>query len=230
MGRKGQQKRKASYAVRTTPIKRQYVARAPPRNATISPFPIRQTRTITYCDAVRLNPTAGQDVATYVFRANSIFDPDKTGVGHKPYAHDTFETLYSNYSVKSAVIDIQFAPDVLNPGAFKNCMVGVWNNDSTFTITDPTLVREQPGSTSKLLTVNDPISVRGQYMRNSRIPVFDQGEASAAFGANPVEILDFNIFMAGEAADNLDNNNVVAFLKITYEVEMWDPKKLGASS
>ena len=32
---------------------------------------------------------------------NSIFDPNRTGTGHQPYAHDTFQALYNRYRVIS---------------------------------------------------------------------------------------------------------------------------------
>lgn len=231
MGRKGQTKRKAaSYAYRTTPTKRQHVARAPPRSTTISPFPIRQVRTITYCDAIALSPTTpGDDVANHVFRATSIFDPDFTGAGHKPYAHDTFETLYTNYSVKSAVIDVNFC-EKASEATFNPVMCGVWNNDLSTTIVDPALIREQPGSNSKLLVNDDMVSVRGSYQRDPRIPIYDRGETSATFGANPAESVFFNVFYAGVPALSHDTTTIYAYVKIVYEVEMWEPKKLGTSA
>lgn len=48
-----------------------------------------------------------------VFNLNSQFDPDSTGVGHQPYARDTFATLYSRYKVKAVTIDVMFT----NPSA-----------------------------------------------------------------------------------------------------------------
>lgn len=226
------QKRKGSKPIQWNSRKRAKKATVP-RTITTAPFPLRQTRTLTYCDAVILTPTAGDDVANHVFRANSIFDPDESGTGHQPYAHDTFMTLYSKYSVKSAVIDISFAPPTIigdsNQAFARAVACGVWNNDFSTPITDPTLIREQPGSNSKVLTLNDVVTVRGAYLRDTRIPMFDAGEASATFGTNPAETIYFNVFAAGEAGANMDDQIITAFIKIQYEVEMWEPKKLGSS-
>lgn len=35
----------------------------------------------------------------YIFNLNSMFDPDRTGVGHQPYGYDTLANLYNRYRV-----------------------------------------------------------------------------------------------------------------------------------
>lgn len=39
------------------------------------------------------------NVATQVYRLNSLFDPDYSGVGYQPYYHDQYSALYDNYRV-----------------------------------------------------------------------------------------------------------------------------------
>lgn len=43
----------------------------------------------------------------YSFRANSIYDPDYTGVGHQPMGHDTLELLYGRYTVVGSAITVR---------------------------------------------------------------------------------------------------------------------------
>ena len=43
----------------------------------------------------------GGTYAPFVLNLNSIFDPNRTGGGHQPYAHDTLSTLYNRYRVIS---------------------------------------------------------------------------------------------------------------------------------
>lgn len=229
MGRKQQTKRKASTAARSSTVKRMAISRPPPRAATIAPFPIRQTRTITYCDSISLTPSAGNDVANYLFNANSINKPDKDNTGHQPYGHDTLETMYQYYSVRSAVIDITYFELGSDSSQYKPMMCGVYNLDQLGTISDPALIREQPGSVSKVLTDNDTVTIRGKYLRNNRFPAYAQNDSSAAFGASPSEQLFFNVFTAGNPTLTHDTNTTYAFIKIAYEVEMWEPKKLGSS-
>ncbi len=228
MGRKQQTKRKATTAARSSTVKRMAITRPPPRAATIAPFPIRQTRTLTYCDSINLTPSAGLDVANYLFNANSIFKPDKDNTGHQPYGHDTLATMYNYYSVKSAVMDVTFF-ELGGDATYKPMECGIYNLDSLATITDPALIREQPGSVSKVLTNDDKVSIRGKYLRDNRFPAYAQNNSTAAFGASPVENMFFDVFTAGHPAFTHDTNTTYAFIKIAYEVEMWEPKKLGSS-
>ena len=219
------QKRKTSTPIRFNKAKKPRAPPAVPKATSLAPFPIRQTRTLTYCDSALLATNESVDVATLELRANSIFDPVSSGTGHQPYAHDTFLTLYEFYSVKSAVIDVWFgnsADDGLP------IMCGVWTNNDGTQITNENLVREQPNSISKLLANDSIVQVRGTYMRDNRFPAYGQNDVGAAFGANPTELSVFNVFTAKDESFTAANT-VVCYYKITYEVEMWDPKKLGLS-
>ncbi len=43
-----------------------------------------------------------------IINMNSIFDPDRTGVGHQPYLHDTFAEIYNRYRVWAFAWKITF--------------------------------------------------------------------------------------------------------------------------
>lgn len=47
--------------------------------------------------------------SVYTFRANSIYDPNYTGVGHQPLHHDRYTSLYNHYTVLGAKIKATFA-------------------------------------------------------------------------------------------------------------------------
>lgn len=53
--------------------------------------------------------TAAVNQAEYVYRLNSLFDPDFTGVGGQPDGFDQWKTLYSNYRVVAAAVEVQAA-------------------------------------------------------------------------------------------------------------------------
>lgn len=61
-------------------------------------FPTNKIVKMRYCDIVTLNPSAG-GLAVYQFRANSIFDPDFTGLGHAPIGSDQWAQFYNHYVV-----------------------------------------------------------------------------------------------------------------------------------
>jgi len=61
-------------------------------------FPSTTTRSLRYSTTFQLTCTAGA-VATYVFRANDLFDPDFTSTGHQPMGFDQMMLSYNHFCV-----------------------------------------------------------------------------------------------------------------------------------
>lgn len=57
----------------------------------------------------------GTTSASYIFRANSLFDPNNTGVGTQPYGYDQLcaaDALFQNYKVFASKITIYCTPNL----------------------------------------------------------------------------------------------------------------------
>lgn len=59
----------------------------------------------------RLFTTTSGVATTYVFRANGMYDPDFTGVGHQPLYFDQMGTVYNHWYVVASKIKWTFVPD-----------------------------------------------------------------------------------------------------------------------
>lgn len=79
---------------RTTYRRRRY---SRPNKALPIAFPNHYLCKVNYVQEVAINASAVP--AVYVFRANSCYDPDLTGVGHQPMGFDELSALYSNFVV-----------------------------------------------------------------------------------------------------------------------------------
>jgi len=64
-------------------------------------FPNSMKFNMRYCDNVTI-PNHNAGAGPYVFRMNSVFDPDHTSVGHQPRFHDQISAIYSKYCVIGA--------------------------------------------------------------------------------------------------------------------------------
>jgi len=64
-------------------------------------FPNSMKFNMRYCDVVTI-PNHNVGSGPYVFRMNSIFDPDHTSVGHQPRFHDQIGAIYHKYCVIGA--------------------------------------------------------------------------------------------------------------------------------
>ena len=76
-----------------------------------SGFPAQCTVKLAYVDSISLDAIAGPDqFVYYIFRANSCYDPDYTGVGHQPMGFDEYMKLYDHYQVKWSSIKVTNMP------------------------------------------------------------------------------------------------------------------------
>jgi len=186
------------------------------------PFPAKAHYVLRYSDQVTLNPIAGA-TSFYHFRANSIFDPDRSGVGHQPYGHDTLQNIYKSYVVDKAVI-------TLIPTQFGNtvCTYGLRTSESVQSASFHQ-VREMKGTTLSTTAVGArPVPISRTYERSKMWPI--EKDTTAEFGSNPdVESESFfDIFMQGPNA-SVDPGSVDFIINITYYVTCFELKQLASS-
>lgn len=71
-------------------------------------FPPRTRKVLRYHDNVSVATVSGA-VATYVFRANDLFDPNFTGTGHQPMGFDQMMVFYNHFAVDKCRITVNAA-------------------------------------------------------------------------------------------------------------------------
>lgn len=192
-------------------------------NRALQPIPQRYICKMKYSEVV----TLGEITAWYRYNLNSIFDPNRSGGGHQPYAHDTLQTLYNRYRViacsyvitayninQAVRVACQPANEELTP---TNVSEMVENPRSRFIIQYP------GGNTNKLMgKIYLPSLVgrsKAQYMADDRY--------QAQFGANPSELAILNI-THGSLTDTFPAGTQIT-IELTYTVECFDVKHLAQS-
>jgi len=70
-------------------------------------FPPRYRCSLRYADTITLSSTTGA-VASYVYSANGLYDPDITGTGHQPAGFDSMMLSFEHYTVVSARMTATF--------------------------------------------------------------------------------------------------------------------------
>lgn len=103
-------------------------------------FPSAMVANLRYVTTVPLAISAGS-IAKYVFRCNSIFDPDLTSTGHQPLYRDTFAAIYDQYAVIACDINVKF----INPTTSSVVCGIVVEDDSTSSTTVDTLCEQATG-------------------------------------------------------------------------------------
>lgn len=157
-------------------------------------FPLKMTMTHKYEEVIDITSTTG---AQQIHRllANSMYDPNNTGVGHQPLYFDQMSALYNHYHVIGAKLTCTFIPKASGGVAMG---VGVLiNDDSSAAYTSISNLGEQsrgqtrvipPSSTSAVKIVSKYSAKKmfgGSILANNNL----QGTASA----NPTELAYWDV-------------------------------------
>lgn len=197
---------------------------------TPSGMPLTRRAYMRYTDRVAITSTTGL-IGQYIFRANSVFDPDLTGTGHQPMGFDQWVTLYNHYVVVGAKITIQCITDSgqLQPSAF-----GVnLQADTGLAYTDFTGFIEAKQGTTKYLVGGTSIMPKPIYSSYSAKKFFNITDIKdnldrlgSPSGTNPNEGAYFVLYY-----QLLNNASDVQWFTVTidYIVDWSEPRMLSQS-
>lgn len=103
-----------------------------------------------YHTNITLNPGVGTS-AIHLFRADSVYDPDYSGVGHQPLGFNQFETLYNHYCVIGAKLTARYtSPTSTVSSGTALATVGIQR--STTLISDLDTLIERRDHATKIMT------------------------------------------------------------------------------
>lgn len=173
--------------------------------------------TLRYSTYATIASTLGT-VGTYAFRCNSLHDPDFTSAGHQPLYHDTFASLYDQYSVTRSRIRVTF----INVSATASGIVGLVVDDDQTSSTSINVLTEQTHSQSSYITPlsGSKSSITFEHHWSCKdylkIDPYKSQTYKTAFGSNPTEASYWHLYYASALAGASD---VIQFkIDIEYEV------------
>lgn len=218
---------KKKYAPKTKMIRRKRIAR--PRvvvNRALHPIPQRYITKMKYSEQFSTDANGN-----YQFNLNSIWDPNRSGVGHQPYGFDTLATLYNRYRVISCGWRIQ--PIVVSGNTNNIQLAAFPANESNTTILSMAEMRENPrvkyvtqtsggGAVTLAGKTYIPSLVgrtKAQYMADDRY--------QAAVSTSPAELAILNLLSSANGSDS--PNQATFQILLEYTVEFFDIKHLAQS-
>lgn len=219
---------------RKTAPKRRILRRRPHKMNSLMASSVRPDRLLVklpYSDFYTVNMVAPSTGKTQVWNLNSIYDPDRTGVGHQPLGYDQWAGFYNKYRVFKVAYNIS----ITNMGVDSAVMGGLTATNGSFGNFTSMEVFEQPhcrkfqvgnkeGSSTKTLkgVINLP------YITGRPLVAYKSDNIYGAnFGSNPLENLTLNLqlFALNQAAGTICQIST----RIVYFVELYDPRPLPLS-
>lgn len=169
--------------------------------------PVRVRRRLRYHDNVSLVISGGA-VSSYVFSANSLFDPNTTGTGHQPMGYDQAMLFHNHYLVEKA-----------------RCIVRALNTAAGAV----TFCLKADGSSTPVTTVDNIIEFGGV--------TFDTLEAKATYGSAKVfneevsiprwEGIPRKVFMASDSLRGQATTSPVE--QVYFHLQGWDPNGISGT-
>lgn len=183
-----------------------------------------------YHESTSINPLTGSSLSHF-WSANSIYDPNATGTGHKVMGYDQWEPFYAHYTVLGSKLTARFCSGVDDGTGI--CLVGVGlQRDTTGTI-DPNTVIERRDANTRLLTsanAMQTVTVVKCFSARKFFGYKDVGEGDetrTAMGSNPQDRAYFNTFISSLSG----NDPTTTFVSVTidYIVQFSERKDLTGS-
>jgi len=192
------------------------------------PFPTRMVGTLRYAETVAVQSSV-TPISWCHYSCNSIYDPYRTGAGHQPYGHDTYATIYNQYTVLKSRMKVQFSQ---NNSVLTSFTYGAVIEDDIATTPGYDTWRERPTAKSHPLVINAGIEQKPLTLywdRNKRFPGQDTYlQLSAPFGSSPNEE-EFFVLIAQSQTSGTNLGTVYVSVEIDYFCEFYELKDLGNS-
>jgi len=191
-------------------------------------FPRTMSVKLKYTELINITLTTSL-AFDYVFNLNSIFDPNRSGVGHQPQGHDQWANFYNRYRVDKAHCKVLPLGSTSTHGQ----RYTIFPSNSTTGITAYDQASEMPyaqtaicittgATTGRLNTTYDMATLAGVnhtiYQADDRF--------QAAFGSSPTEAICLHVVVEDGA---FSNPSVYYSVELTFDVILSDPVQLPLS-
>jgi len=195
-----------------------------------TPIATRMRTKLTYFQKGSLDPAAGGIAADQVFRLNSLYDVDLTGVGHQPAGFDELMNLYKYYAVVGADCHISFQnTDTSNDSL---CVANVSNFNTATTDVQPIIENGRcnfqwlgiRGSSRDCTDMKLAVSIP---VETGTKDVLDNQDLWGTSTTDPTNQLYLHVTCQPNSANNAGVVGYVAIL--TFDVMFFEPKIVASS-
>lgn len=199
--------------------------------------PVRPDRLLVklpYSSALSSTLTTGGVGSSYNWNLNSIYDPDRTGVGHQPLGHDQWAVFYQQYRVYGVTYDIELtnmnADSTIQGGlAISPAAFGGWTDQAV--LEQPHIRKFQLANSSsgrnqaRLRGYVSLPQIRGQTTAEYKA---DYTNNAATMNNSPTALVCLNVLM--RSLNTGTTPAVYWTCKLMYHTELFQPPPVLLSS
>lgn len=199
-------------------------------NSVAKPMPFKFKFQTRYAQNFSLNPGASGTAAVNVFRANDLYDPDLTGVGHQPVGFDQIMTMYNHFTVIASKIRVSF----FNEDSARAPFVGIALQGGSAVEADLLRYIEngacryervgEQGTGGSHTTVTMQCNV-SQWL--GRPSLLSEDDCRGSTAGSPTEQVYYHVWAAPNSS--ADHGNINCLVQIDYVAILTEPKDLSAS-
>jgi len=188
---------------------------------TALPGPAVTRRFLAFANLRTLAESGAATGAYYVFRINSIYDPDFTGTGSSAVGYTALSAFYNRYRVMRVRVKLRIS-SISSGVQAAGVVFGINNN--VVSISEKTLV--EPGAWARTLTNNsgpnsycelDTLISLPKLLGITRSQYAIENEYAATFGTNPNIPLFAYVFILGSSASA---QSAAVDLRMCYDTQL----------
>lgn len=196
--------------------------------------PVNQTAVakLRYCQNVTITASAGL-MKYQQFRANGLYDPDYTGIGHQPMGFDELMAQYNHYTCIGSKINVCYSGGT-NPYL---AAIALYAGSGDVTVV-PSEVKERQRTVWKFVPQNGgdrpyPVILRKKFSAKKFFHVkaiVGESQYKGTSTANPIEEAFFAVYAGpDDEGGSTDVGPVIISVTIEYIVIFSEPKVMGQS-
>lgn len=198
-------------------------------------LPDRYTCVVKYAQEFDLEPATATGSDVHVFRANSLYDPDKTGGGHQPYGFDQLCLMFNHFVVVGAQITVQALTNGINnivPCAWGISLTADGESMDTLSLSWLLETEQTKGTRITGPVAQNTSKWASTQKKNFSLKKFfnkksaEGAEFQCTSSTNPTEGAFFEVWAATLGADAGPAHFVA---RINYIITCHEPKLLGQS-
>lgn len=210
------------------------------RRKTPTVLPLRYKCKLKYAEEITIDVPIGGGAAVHEFRANDLYDPNITGVGHQPMGFDQLALFWNHFTVIGSRIRVKALSK--SDGTVYDGVTGYYGvalSDTTGRYTGATIskiLEEEGRSAVKPFGANNWIDTRFQgvtksfslkkYFNVSRYATGDDNY-QCSNANSPIDQAIYTVFAAGVNGDN--PTSVTLLVEIEYIAVCHEPVPLAQS-